>query len=598
MRFLSQQTSSVRLFVDWRSKLPMLLFLGLMLLVYGSYAGAARPIQDDWWILAEAQARPQFTDLLQYWFQTIAHRPVYAILLSVTSHVLGESMWAFVLLTSTFWWAAALVAAHGLRWSQPTEVRWCFAITASLPVMAASVVCSGVQMIAQTFSVFLWACSFALQMRALHQDRVAPYVLSFICATASLLTYEAVLPLIVFCAVFSVFEATRLAADTRLTHSGNLRIWFGNTASQWGAFLAVLIYKVTMSVTTASFLSKVEQRSWAERLLSLMDWLGGLFVGHTLAFFSMLTSRASVLVLTTPTFWAGLAILVLFYITVFRVNTDRGRAHATGTRPLQISVAVGIMSSALIFAISGQSARVEGLASRLWIGVWVLLSIPIAVGMARLGVRNLGFVICSFISGALLLSLMTQMLCYLRCAQVAEVVVKDLYQKASAAGCGRGDSILAIVPRYMLDNVNNEPVLEDVYLEHAIDVTYPDAGWSSFALFIPVVWVNETTLIPKGHFDQSFLKWDNSGLTAYRSLGAVWDRPGTDRIWMYTFDLSLRQSALRQVLSPAELKKILKGVNRRSVNQTRKTFSEALRDQMKQTISRYVALFRSTAPTE
>ena len=578
------------------SAFTLLLFLGLMLLIYGSYAGVAFPIQDDWWILAEAQRHPQLADLLQYWFQTIAHRPVYAVLLSVTSHLFGENVWAFVLLTSTFWWAAALVAAHGLRWSQSTKMRWCFAITATLPVIAASVVCSGVQMIAQTFSVFLWASAFALQMKALYQDRLAPYVFSFICATASLLTYEAVLPLIVFCAAFSSFEVNRLTAENHTTRASNLWAGFTKTSPQWGAFLTVLVYKVIMSLTADTFLSKVEHRSWAERLLSLTDWLGALLVSHALAFFSILTSPDTVQVLTSPVLWIGLVLLILLYIMIFSGRPDIRQTLTGSPRSLLISVVIGVLSSSLIFAISGQSARVEGLGSRLWIGVWVLLSLPIAVGMAKLGVKNGGIVICSFISAVLLLSLMAQMRCYLRSAQIAEVVVQDLYHLASTEGLGKGDSIVAIVPRYRLDNVNNEPILEEAYLEHVMAVAHPDANWSAFALFLPIIWVNDETLIPKGHFDQSYLRWEGNGVTAYRPLGATWKRPQTDSVWLYTFDLALSQGTLRPVSSPAELEDMLRDINQATLNHHRKTLSETLRDLAKQTISRYITIVRTAAP--
>ena len=220
-------------------------------------------------------------------------------------------------------------------------------------------------MIAQTFSVFLWASAFALQMKALHQDRLAPYVFSFICATASLLTYEAVLPLIVFCAAFSSFEVNRLTAENHTTRASNLWAGFTKTSPQWGAFLTVLVYKVIMSLTADTFLSKVEHRSWAERLLSLTDRLGALLVSHALAFFSILTSPDTVQVLTVAP-------------TGTRTNFQRHAGVRGGQRSL---LSPDVVAKAIMDAvIQGKSFR--------FIGSWPMRVALFAGGMLPLSMQT------------------------------------------------------------------------------------------------------------------------------------------------------------------------------------------------------------------
>jgi len=563
-----------------------------LLFLHGTYAFFAMPVQDDWWIISVAAKHDTLIDLAQYWFSVIGHRPTYAFLLSVLGWGLQNHVWAYAVLTSTVWCCAVLLAAHSLRPFLCLMERRLFIFLGCVPLIASATIFASVQMVASTFATLLWAISLFFQQRAIHGKNLWIYAFSFVCVCLALLSYEAVLPLIFFSALITLFTTLNSKNSSRSFAIKNLTALI-KISPQWAAMVTVLLYKITMKFVYPSFLLKVESRSWAEHFFSLGDWASALLLGFPLLFFSTLTNALTLQTLLSPLSLLTVCLAAVFSYLAVTACKSPNAISRDPRRILMLATLIALISGSLVFFLSGYSARVEGLGTRLWAGTWILLCVMASVFLTRLSRRPLGAVFVVAAISVVTLSYCVQMRAYIRSTLLADNITYSLYQALQTQDYHQGEPIICIVPRYWPDNLNNEPVLEDVYLEHMLSAKYPSQKWSAFAVFPPFKWVNDSSGIPKGYFDASYIEWSENTLTLYRPVGMTWIHPDVTAVWLYVFDFATASGDLRLICSPVDLERQLASFEATSTNGYKKPLSEIVRDTIKAFVAQRFFLDRT-----
>jgi hypothetical protein len=563
-----------------------------LLFLHGTYAFFAMPVQDDWWIISVAAEHDTLIDLAQYWFSVIGHRPTYAFLLSVLGWGLQNHVWAYAVLTSTVWCCAVLLAARSLRPFLCLMERRLFIFLGCVPLIASATIFASVQMVASTFATLLWAISLFFQQRAIHGKNLWNYAFSFACVCLALLSYEAVLPLIFFSALLTLFTTLNSKNSSRSFAIKNLSALI-KISPQWAAMVTVLLYKITMKFVYPSFLLKVESRSWTEHFFSLGDWAAALLLGFPLLVFSTLTNALTLQTLLSPLSFLTVCFAAVFSYLAVTACKSPDAISRDRRRVLMLATIIALFSGSLVFFLSGYSARVEGLGTRLWASTWILLCVMASVFFTRLSQRLLGvfFVVASI--SVVTLSYCVQMRAYIRSTLLADNIAVSLYQTVQTQDYHQGDPIICVVPRYWPDNLNNEPVLEDVYLEHMLSAKYPSQKWCAFAVFPPFKWVNDSSRIPKGYFDASYIEWSENTLTLYRPVGMTWKHPDVTSVWLYVFDFATASGDLRLICSPAELERQLASFEATSTYGYKKPLSESVRDKIKAFVAQRFFLDRT-----
>jgi hypothetical protein len=126
-----------------------------------------------------------------------------------------------------------------------------------------------------------------------------------------------------------------------------------------------------------------------------------------------------------------------------------------------------------------------------------------------------------------------------------------------------------------------------------LSAKYPSQKWSAFAVFPPFKWVNDSSGIPKGYFDASYIEWSENTLTLYRPVGMTWKHPDVKAVWLYVFDFSTASSDLRLICSPADLERQLASIEATSTNGYKKPLSESVRDKIKALVAQRFFLDRT-----
>ncbi|MEO6054903.1 MAG: hypothetical protein ABIP97_12915 [Chthoniobacterales bacterium] len=547
-----------------------------MSLLYGIYAINANPIQDDWWIIDSANQYDSLHKILQYWLATVTHRPVYAVLLTVSGFVFGVNVWAYVVLTTIAWCTAVIIAAQGLRHLLSSREQWIFIFLGSVPLLSSSTIFASVQMIAGTFSMLFWAISFRYQIRAITNPALWRTMLSFIFCTLSLLTYEATLPLICFSACIVLISIQWNRHNILLCcFEGFKKTW-----AQWGALFFILLFKNLMHRIYPEFLLKMTDRSWFERFLSIGDWLIATFINFPILLLSTLSKHLTITALLSP---GMLSCILLFSIVPFVLYSKNYTPPRTAhiRKWLIAALILCILSSSSIFFLSGYGARIESLGSRLWSGTWILFSILLAIFFGRIMYFRYGKYIISGLFALIMLSYCVQMEAYIQSGELSVKIVDTLFKLLPKTDYSEGDVIIGNVPRYIPDSLNNEPVMEDVYLTYALSAKYPAHKWNAIAICPPIIIVNEKTLIPTGYLDSSYINSNDKEINIYRPENRIWKHSASGSIWLYNFDYVKNTATLEKITSPEMLITHLNLINENSGNRYTKTITERFRDSLK-----------------
>jgi len=565
------------------------LFVISMCWLYGTYAMQAHPVSDDWWVISTLSQSSSFQDFLGYWMKTVTHRPIYAVLLSTFVWLFKANVWAYVILTSAVWCTGVIITAQALRGFISYHEKWIFIFLGCVPIMSAATLFASVQLIAASFAFLFWSISFHFQIKAFATPGWRFLISSFIFGTLSLLTYEVTLPLIAFSAA-TVLVRTNWTGGEIVLKIRNVII---QTWPQWGALLVVALYKGAMHLIFPAFLLKVEERSWIERSLSIFDWIFATFISFPIFLITSLSHRLTFETLQSPAAIVSILLASFFPLVLFSISSSEKNATTNNRLKFLFAIVVCIFSSMAIFFISGYGARIEGLGTRLWAGTWILISIFTAIILGRIAIHHNGKYIVSAVLAVVMLSYCVQMHGYLRSSELATKVSATLFSLIEKQNYTEGDAIIGNVPRFIPDNLNNEPVLEEVYLQRAIQAIHPERQWAAAAICPPVIVVDDATLIPKGFLNSSYIGWEDGEIRVFRPGGLVWKHPATSGIWFYDFDFVTDEGTLERLETPDELKFRVDTINETSGNRYKQTLTERLRDWLKHQASDIVTLERA-----
>lgn len=554
-----------------------ILYLICMITLYGTYAFSANPIADDWWLIDMAQKHTSWANLFHYWITTIPHRPVYAVLLASSGWAFKGNMWMYVLLTSTAWCSAVFISAHALQNYLNKQERWVYIFLASVPILSAATLFASVQMIALTFAFLFWSISFLFQLRSYEGFRSGSAIISFIFASMALLSYEAVLPLIAFSFCISLLQIN-FAESGMLKYPVKILTisW-----PQWASLILVLLYKKIMSVAYPGFILNMESRSFSEKILSIGDWFLGLFVGFPILVFSSLTKALTLETLIRPTTVILIIIYVLIPIVISRNPSLIGIDSAKNRGKFFLITIICLVSSIAIFFVSGYSARIEGLSSRLWGGTWILLCMIFSMVFGKILMKPFGKYLIGLCFGLVALSYCVQMHAYIRASKTARSVIDSLYKESQENGYRANQVIIANVPRYLPDNLNGELVMEGVYLAHGLSARYPQETWRVIAIWPPAEIVHDSTRVPWGYQEMAYFNWIGNEFSFFRPRNIIQREKIDNGLWFFEYDVRTHATTMTKYVEPSQFYSRIADMNQKSGNTYSKPVSEQVRDEVK-----------------
>ncbi len=547
---------------DLSKRLPAISLLVFYVSVFAPYITQNGFIVDDWGIVERGVSHPAYVANVASWYPFMTIRPLSSVFFGLSSFFLSHpqpyNVVNLLLYLAGFW-----LVGLTLKKLFGTTFFWLLLLTAPLSAISNVWIFSAPTYMGANFSILLWGWSLYLIDKDMETNRPVWYLGAYLCLLAGWLIYD----LVPFLAVFNVFLPVM---KPRSGNSGE-GSWPVRQLLRYGLPLVVLALVILTY-------QKV-----------ITPWLGGMDIsraavsgktlrhlpGHFWHFLGVIGLQFPALLVSGLQYpfqsafpldyvLPILAGIVFILVTVRRPEDGFPGDDRQWLRVLLVLSAVLLINS-LVFPLSARLLDISGYENRAVHGVWIFLSMLIAVLACRSRPALCRAPLLVYVV-LLTTAFVTQRDHYSQSYREQLTIVNDCVGKAqSAAGFANGDMVIANVPQFLAENYNNEAVFTQPWDWGKALVIYSGGFIGGGAPF-------------------TFQKVEQKRISI--KTGSVvfddWWKADISRLWYYEYDQKTQRSQLLKVRDAQHLQRLLfHDVLARRLNGVEEPFHTRFRDILK-----------------
>jgi hypothetical protein len=156
---------------------------------------------DDWGDISHNLSCSSFAACYQSWFPLFSNRPLAPLPIVVLTFALGNWYGGYLLINSLIYLAAIAICAKVIAHISHQGNAMIFALFAAIPIIAMPVITSPINQSTATVSFLLWSLSLASLWQFLQSGKTRYWLGAYVLLLLAFLTYEVILPLLVFTAL-------------------------------------------------------------------------------------------------------------------------------------------------------------------------------------------------------------------------------------------------------------------------------------------------------------------------------------------------------------------------------------------------------------
>jgi hypothetical protein len=172
-----------------------LLYLGILYIPLIMHGGI---IVDDWGNIGQDLYCANLLDCYLGWFPLFANRPLAPIPIVITTMSFGLSFYAYLIINSLVYLMSIGILSWQLRHFLGLRESQFFFFIAAIPIIAMPIVVSPINCLVNNTSLLLWVLSVLTLIRYCQTGSLIFYISSYCFLLMCLLTYEIILPFLVF----------------------------------------------------------------------------------------------------------------------------------------------------------------------------------------------------------------------------------------------------------------------------------------------------------------------------------------------------------------------------------------------------------------
>lgn len=421
-------------------------------------------ITDDWGDIYESINCSTFWQCYLDWFPLFSNRPLAPLPITLTTYLFGTHYSLYLVANSFIYISTLILTANSFAVFLSLYSRICFILLAAAPCIAMPLIVSPINQSTATVAFLYWAISFSLLMDFCKSRNFYKYFFSYALLLFGFLTYEIILPLLVFTAFIPAL----------ITMPNNFRDWFVYFKKYISPILLVLILVIFWQKILAPSFIEVYSRlnfNYAQLGTTFFTWIH-LFAVQIPTLFSSAIAYVSLEFLIIC---IAEALLLAISITILnRPSKSPSLKHEF----IFLIISTGaLLASSLIFILTGESAVSWGYQARGLSSTWFTLAIFLAslVNYAQNSSKTLKLPIMAFsfiFSCFSILSFSIQRDKYIESWALQKIILKDVDKLMLENNVGNNPSIIFNVPRYAPKNYNRELVFSQSWdLPAAIAIT-------------------------------------------------------------------------------------------------------------------------------
>jgi hypothetical protein len=472
-------------------------------------------IVDDWGDIAHNLDCNGFLHCYQTWFPLFSNRPLAPLPITVSTFLFGTFFQGYLILNTAVYLAAIFITRKVISELIGNGPSIVFALFAVIPFIAMPVIASPINQLTATVSFLLWALSFRELNHFIKYSNNKSYVLVYVFLLLAFLTYEVILPLLVFTALLPY-----------ISNGDNLR-------NRWLIYLLRFILPIALVLAVTVLWQKgiapqfmeVDSRlklNPQQMLAKLHTW------GHV--FYAQIPS----LFLKTPAFIQPLHFIL---IGIFALAAWLGLSKPMMSnkndgiyRFLLVSI-LCFLSTSSIFILSNESANSWGYQARGLSSTWFALSILLGSLSSINGLKKVIILPSIVIFGIMsTLSFVIQRDNYVQSWKVQMAIVSNILGLINKNQIADNAIIIGDVPKFVTPNFNDEIIFSQPW----------DFG-GALALFSDGK-VKEGAVIDSKRQDFNRLLISNDVI-----MINDWWKTNADKLWLYEFDPVSQQGIISKV---------------------------------------------------
>jgi hypothetical protein len=484
---------------------------------------------DDWGDILLTQNCAGVLQCYGDWLSLFPNRPLAPLPLLLATKIFSTHYSWYLLANSTIYLAALGLCTNIFAPFLRSFSRILFFILAATPCIALPLIVSPINQMTATVAFLYWAISLKLLLLNSPKHPILSYGLSYLFLLCAFLTYEIILPLLIFTAFLPAFNEARK----------NTQYWVSYFLKYICPILATLIVVMVWQKALApQFFEDVSRLNFNPANISrnLYTWI------------TVYTFQLPNLFLKSFTYFSYQAVLIflligiLFCFGVFSEKKSKPNSREIWFLTLSL---FSWFSSSLIFILTDESAVSWGYQARGLSSTWICFTILIAcLTQTTYSLRSIWRVLCLIIIYLLtsfsIFSFCIQRDKYIESWNLQIHILRDAISLMDTQKIGPNASILANVPRYVPNNYNRELVYSQ--------------SWD----FPAALMLNTKDQVRGGIVIDSRGK-DLQNLRIKGDIAMVNDHGKVDfnNLWLYDFEPATNQGSLTRLKNVDELQLLI-----------------------------------------
>jgi hypothetical protein len=430
-----------------RLTIASILLIATLYLPFLAHGGL---IIDDWAVFGSGQVNPGLVPAYKGLFEQFSNRPLAPLIFSVASNLFQDHSWMYVALDVLLWLCAVGLTAHLIAKHLDRMLGYFFFLFAAIPAFTSTVIFSPAVLLMGSASVLLWAFSLYCLTAYLKTSRRWWQLGAYLLVLASILTYEATLPLLVVTVLWPW-----------IMHGGSMRELIGVKYSiryllpVAGIIILVLLYQKAIIPLFVGDISRLRFRGLTIIPAVLSKFLLLLAVDIPALLGGALQRLGSAGIITVGGIAAAVALLA---------GSSKSRQLPPNGHQKRLAWAFGLAtaSTVILYFLAGTVPTVHGYDNRGLIGCGIALAGLLAC-LAHYSYHRAPklFILMILVLGLMSLSFAIQRNNYIRSSRLQTLIVEDIKKLVDGAAVPRTDTILVHVPSYLNLNYNNETIFSD-----------------------------------------------------------------------------------------------------------------------------------------
>lgn len=481
---------------------------------------------DDWGDIAHNLECTSFWNCYGAWFPLFSNRPLAPLPITALTFALGTWYSGYLVVNSLLYLVALAICAKVIETIRGIHSSVVFLLLAAIPIIAMPVITSPINQSTATVSFLLWASSLWCLLRFTQTQAKHYWILAYGLLLAAFLTYEVILPLLVFTVLLPWILDSKVNVPWSPRYIKRFLL----------PIIGILAIVTLWQKGIAPQYMEVDSR---------LKFIPSQAIAKLHTFFDVFYRQLPALFLKMPAYLSlgGFSVALLGVSAFYLSSKPTSSSEDAGKRSNRLLLAsiLCFLASSSIFILSNESAIIGGYQARGLSSTWIGFAILMASISPKIHtIRRIWQILLAVLISLCALCFSIERNQTIAAWQMQMAIVQNAQILINKESLVPGATLMADVPHYLINNFNDEIVFSQPW---------------DFGAAIALATNNQIKAGPvidstRGEMRQ--LRLENAIVMAQNFSGS-----SLEQFWIYRFNVDSATGSLMKISSPSQFEKLI-----------------------------------------